>query len=40
MRAFHADIFGREQDLFTDGEVLGQMVIIIVFCLKLLGIYY
>ena len=40
MGMFHADILGREQDLFTDGKILGQMVIIIVFYLKLLGVYY
>jgi hypothetical protein len=34
------NILRREQDLFTNGEVLGQMVMIIVFCLKLLGVYY
>jgi hypothetical protein len=40
MGAFRVDILRREQDLFTNGEVLGQMVIIIIFYLKLLGVYY
>jgi hypothetical protein len=34
------DVFREEQDLFTDGEVLSQMVTIVVFYLKLLGVYY
>ena len=34
------DVFGKEQDLFTNGEMLGQMVTIVVFYVKLLGIYY
>ena len=40
MGAFCVDILGREQNLFTDGEVFGQMVTIIIFYLKLLGVYY
>jgi hypothetical protein len=35
--AFHADILRREQDLFTNSKVLGQIVTIIVFYLKLLA---
>jgi len=34
------DILKREQDSFTDSKMLGQMVTIIVFYLKLLGVYY
>jgi len=30
----------KKQDLFTNGEVFGQVVTIIVFYLKLLGVYY
>ena len=37
---FRIDIFRGEQDLFTDGEVFSQIVIIIIFYLKLLGVYY
>jgi len=37
---FCVDILREEQDLFTNGEILGQVVTIIVFCLKLLGVYY
>jgi hypothetical protein len=40
MGAFYVDILRREQDLFTNGEVLGQIVTIVVFYLKLLGVYY
>ena len=38
--AFYIDILRGEQNSFTNGEVLGQMVTIVVFCLKLLGVYY
>ena len=37
---FYTDIFRREQDPITNGEVLSQIVTVIVFYLKLLGIYY
>ena len=38
--AFRTDILRREQDSFTNSKILGQMVMIIVFYLKLLGVYY
>jgi len=34
------DILKREQDSFTNSKILSQMVMIIVFYLKLLGIHY
>jgi len=37
---FYIDVFRGKQDLFTNSEVLNQIVIIIVFYLKLLGVYY
>ena len=40
MGAFYTEIFGGKQDLFINSKVLGQMVMIIVFYLKLLGVYY
>ena len=40
MGTFYADVLRGEQDLFTDGEMLGQVVTIVVFCLKLLGVHY
>jgi len=40
MGTFYTDIFKEKQDSFTDGEVLSQVVTIIVFYLKLLGVYY
>ena len=38
--AFYTDILREEQNLFTNGKVFGQVVTIIVFYLKLLGVYY
>ena len=40
MGTFYIDVLRREQDLFTSGKMLGQIVTIIVFYLKLLGVYY
>jgi len=40
MRTFYVDVLKKEQDSFTNGEMLGQMVTIVVFYLKLLGVYY
>jgi len=40
MGTFYIDILRREQDSFTNGKMLGQMVTIIVFYLKLLGVHY
>jgi len=34
------DVLRGEQDLFTDGKVFSQVVTIIVFYLKLLGVHY
>jgi len=34
------DVLKGEQDSFTNGEMLGQMITIIVFYLKLLGVHY
>jgi len=37
---FYANILKGEQDSFTDGEMLSQVVTIVVFYLKLLGVHY
>ena len=37
---FYADVLREEQDSFTNGEILGQVVTIVVFYLKLLGVHY
>ena len=40
MGVFYTDILKREQNLFINSKVFSQIMIIIVFYLKLLGIYY
>ena len=40
MGTFYADILKKEQDSFTNSKILSQIVMIVVFYLKLLGVHY